>query len=67
MGVVLATVPGCLAVVRVVTWKTGVPAGFRDGFKPDHGSISCVLHLWIQLSIRILIVSQHDLYMMCAD
>jgi len=56
--------PGC-GPVRVVIRETGVPTGFGDGLEPDHGAILQFLQLWLQLSICVLIVSQHNLYMKC--
>jgi len=47
--------------------KTGVPTGFADWFEPDRSSMLWFLQLWLQLSIWILIVSLHDLYVKCAD
>jgi len=66
-GLVLATVPGYPAAVRVVTRNTGVPGEFGDGLEPDRSSILRFLQLFLQLSIWILIVSRHDPYVKCAD
>jgi len=39
---------------------------FLAGYKPDHGSILWFLHFWLQLSIWVLMVSWHDVYVDCA-